>query len=287
VTDARVPIFQARSLSYSYSATIRALNGVDLDIHRGELVAVIGQNGSGKSTLARLINGMLRIPGSDRESQLLLRDRNGREWDVRRTPVRKLSRIVGYVFQNPDRQIFTETVNDELHFGLRNIGVRGPEAEERVRDTLELLGLNGRGAENPFRVSRGDRQRIAIASVLVMDPELVVVDEPTTGQDYLQAHMVMDTLQRYQGSGHTLLVITHNMELVAEYAERVILLGQGRVLADGTPCEVFAQEEVLRSSHVKPPQITQLGMGLGFGATLTIDELARGVAGACGYPNGR
>ncbi len=287
MTDARVPIFQARSLSYSYSATIRALNGVDLDIHRGELVAVIGQNGSGKSTLARLINGMLRIPGSDRESQLLLRDRNGREWDVRRTPVRKLSRIVGYVFQNPDRQIFTETVNDELHFGLRNIGVRGPEAEERVRDTLELLGLNGRGAENPFRVSRGDRQRIAIASVLVMDPELVVVDEPTTGQDYLQAHMVMDTLQRYQGSGHTLLVITHNMELVAEYAERVILLGQGRVLADGTPCEVFAQEEVLRSSHVKPPQITQLGMGLGFGATLTIDELARGVAGACGYPNGR
>lgn len=266
-------VIELTDVEHSYGSTEKALASVSVTIRSGEFVAVIGKNGSGKTTLAKHVNGLLRPtnPGG----QVLVRTRDGELADPRRFKLHQLAPMVGYVFQNPDRQIFHDTCREELEFGPTNLGVNPQTTAQRVAETLALVGLTGREEENPVQLSRGERQRLAIASVLVMESDVAVIDEPTTGQDPDEARLILECLARYQAAGHTVVIISHDMGLVAQYATRIIAMQAGRVLADDAPTAVFAQPEVLKGTNIRPPQAAVLAAELGLPGAITVDDAVR------------
>ena len=267
------PAIRAERVSYAYQQGRHALDDVSLEIPRGQLVAFVGRNGSGKTTLVKHFNGSLRPARHDRRSRVLVYDAAGVDHDTRSTPMHVLARLVGYVFQNPDRQTFMDSVRAELGFGLRNIGLPAAEAERRIAEALERVDLAGAAGRNPFRLSRGQRQRVALAAILVMQPDVLIVDEPTTGQDRREARNLLEILKAYNRDGRTVIIVTHDMALVAEYADRVVVMQDGRPAADGPSREVFASLQTLRTSNVTPPQVTELGLRLGLGCLLTVEEV--------------
>jgi energy-coupling factor transport system ATP-binding protein len=244
-------------LSFTYPPPRRtaALTHVDLALPAGAVVALVGQNGSGKTTLARCVSGLLK-PTSGRVQV------DGR--DIHRLSVRERARHVGYVFQNPDQQIFKDPVLDDVLFGPLNLGVSRPEALEISEHVLRALGLWDKRDIHPFRLSKGDRQRLAIASIAAMRPSVIVIDEPTTGQDMQQSHAIMALLaQMAREFDQTVVAITHAMHLVAAHCDLMIALCEGEIIAQGPPQQVFRQEETLRRTFVKPPAVTALGNRLG------------------------
>ncbi|MEW6300760.1 MAG: energy-coupling factor transporter ATPase [Thermodesulfobacteriota bacterium] len=258
---------RVEGLEHSYGPTTQALRGIDLEIRRGEFVALVGQNGAGKTTLVKHFNNLLKPTRGHVEIDGI---------DTRSETIGSLSRRVGYVFQNPDHQIFCSTVEEEVGYGLRNLGLPPEAARERVREVLRFVGLEAVANRHPFTLGKGERQRVAVASVLVMKPNILVIDEPTTGQDWAGAEQMMRLVRDLHRAGHTIIMITHDMRIVAEYAERVIVMHKGKVVADGTPAEVFSQREVLRSAYLAPPQISLLAdeladTGMPPGVT-TVDE---------------
>ncbi|HHW42745.1 MAG TPA: energy-coupling factor transporter ATPase [Desulfotomaculum sp.] len=271
-TDDRAPepVLRVENLCFSYRAGEPVLQNVSLEIHRGEIVALIGQNGAGKSTLARHFNGLLK----PERGRVLV---DGR--DTAGEPVAALARTVGYVFQNPDRQIFHDTVAREVAFGVQNMGYSREEVDRRVQRALAAVGLEGCAGAYPFALSRGQRQRLALASVLAMEPPVIILDEPTTGQDYRESMEIMELVDNLNRRGHTILFITHDMSLVARFARRVVVLCRGRVLMDGPVRQVFSQPDVLGQTFLRPPQITRLAQSLEAygipGDVLTVEELYR------------
>jgi energy-coupling factor transport system ATP-binding protein len=256
-------------LWHVYPNGIEALKGVSLQIYRGEFVAIVGQNGSGKTTLVKHFNGLLKPTRGD----VYVFDMN-----TKNVTISTLSRFVGYVFQNPDNQIFASSVKDEVAFGLKNLGYSRDEVEEMVEQALDFVGLKGLENEHPFHLSKAERQLVAFASIVAMKPKIIVIDEPTTGQDWFGTCKMMNMLKKLNEEGHTIIVVTHDMNVVAEYAERVIVLHSGRILMDGDPREVFYKVEDLARVYVEPPPIVLLmnhlrehGMSPGI---LTIDEAA-------------
>ncbi len=242
------------NLTYGYDREVPVLKNISLEIHSGECLAIIGQNGAGKTTLAKHLNG-LNKPSSGSVAI------NGQETMSQK--VSTLSRTVGYVFQNPDHQIFHDTVGKEVAFGLKNFGIPVAEIEVRVNDALKAVGLAGHNLSYPFSLSKGQRQRVALASVLAMRTEVIVLDEPTTGQDYKESIQIMDMVRDLNKNGHTVIFITHDMSLVAGYADRAVVLCEGEIIGDGTVRSVFARPELLQKSYLSPPQITALAQGLG------------------------
>lgn len=245
-------------LRFDYGG-LRALDDVTLHWPQGEFAAVIGRNGSGKTTLARCMAGLLRpLSGSIRIG--------GNE--IQKLRPRERVRVIGYVFQNPNHQIFRETVEEDVLFGLDNIGVRGKEAQRRSRSILERLELDAKREVHPFRLGRGDRQRLAIASVAVLEPKVLVIDEPTTGQDPVRAREIMSLLQDLnRQKGTTVIVITHALDLIPEYATTVTAMASGRVVANGPTREVF------RKASIALPPLVKLGLMLGLDPLpLTLDE---------------
>ncbi|MGH7267883.1 MAG: energy-coupling factor ABC transporter ATP-binding protein [Candidatus Rokuibacteriota bacterium] len=277
---------RAERVSFSYTGDREVLDDVSLVIPRGQFVAFVGRNGSGKTTLVKHFNGSLRPARRDAVSRVSVYDAAGREHDTRRTPLHLLARVVGYVFQNPDRQTFMDTVRAELAFGLANIGVPPAEAAARMARALDLVQLAGLEPRNPFRLSRGQRQRVALAAVLVMEPDIIVVDEPTTGQDRRESRNILEILKEYNRRGRTVLIVTHDMALVAEYSDRVIVMRDGRPVADGHPRAVFEDVESLRSSNITAPQVTELGLRLGLGCTLRVSELTASLLARAGGKTG-
>ncbi|AWL41265.1 MULTISPECIES: energy-coupling factor ABC transporter ATP-binding protein [Streptomyces] len=273
-------VIEIDGVEHTYGTGAKALAGVDLTIGRGEFVAIIGRNGSGKTTLAKHFNGLLRPtnPGG----AVRLHTRDGRTVDTRGTRLHHLAATVGYVFQNPDRQIFHDTCREELEYGPRNIGADPETLAREVSETMELVGLEGREDTNPIHLSRGERQRLAIASTLVMGCDVAVIDEPTTGQDRAESRKILDSLAHHHALGRTVVIISHDMALVAEYATRVIAMRQGRVLTDGTPAEVFSQREVLQETNIRPPQAAVLAAELGLPGVLTVDDAVREMSAALG-----
>jgi energy-coupling factor transport system ATP-binding protein len=263
-----------RNLSFTYPPPRRtqALRGVDLEFPAGSVVAVVGQNGSGKTTLARCLSGHLRPSSGSVEV-------DGR--DVGRMSVRERAAKVGYVFQNPDQQIFKDPVLQDVLFGPLNLGVPREEAERVAEHVLRELDLWEQRDLHPFRLSKGGRQRLAIASIAAMRPPVVIIDEPTTGQDRHESHAIMSLLvQLARESGQTVIVITHAMELVAAHCDLMAVLCQGELLAFGPPEQVFREEDVLRRTYVKPPPVTALGNRLGLEPRpLTLDEATALFAG--------
>lgn len=259
-----LPLLQLDEVEYLYPGGVQALAGVDLTIRQGESVGLVGGNGSGKTTLMKHLNGLLR-PTAGR---VLLEGRPTTELGVRELGLR-----VGYVFQNPDHQIFAETVREEVAFALTNHGVAPNEVERRVTEALEAVGLDGKDEEDPFTMSKGERQRVAVASVLATRAEVIVMDEPTTGLDHGEQQAMMALVAALNASGHTIVLATHAMWVVAEHCRRTVVMAGGRVLADGPTREVFGAEETLARADLRPPHV--VGITTRLGRTLLSVEEAR------------
>jgi energy-coupling factor transport system ATP-binding protein len=247
---------------FTYPSGVRALDGVDLEVTAGETVGIIGQNGSGKSTLARHLNGLLR-PASGR---VLVHGE-----DVAGRHVAEISRQVGLAFQDPDRQIFAGRVRDEVAFGPRNLGARGIELEAAVAEALGAVGLSGTADVNPYDLGYSRRKLLAIASVLALRTPIVILDEPTTGQDLHGATRVREIVRGLEAEGRTVLAISHDMRFVAETFGRVVVMREGRIILDGTPAEVFGEASwpALASSYLEPPLAARVGAQLALGSTPT------------------
>ena len=246
-------VIHIKELSYSYESGQPALKGINLNIRQGEMVALVGQNGAGKTTLVKHLIGLLR----PQTGQVTVAGR-----DVSTARISELSQEVGFVFQNPDHQIFNDTVKKEEAFGLVNQGLPESEINRRVLAALREVGLEQQAEAYPQSLSRGQRQRVALASVLALQTPIIVLDEPTTGQDYQERLQIMELIRNLNRAGHTILFITHDMSLVAGYAQRVIVLCQGKVLLEGPTREVLSRREQLAQTLLEPPQIMMLASRL-------------------------
>jgi cobalt transport protein ATP-binding subunit len=257
------------NLSYSYGGGPRVLDSIDLKVEAGEFLAIVGQNGSGKTTLAKHIVGLL-VPATGRITI------DGK--DRSRMRPAETAREVAYVFQNPDHQIFAATVDDEVAFGPRNFGLPEDEIRRRCDEALEAVGLQNERQSDPFLLSKGERQRLAVASVLVLRPRMLILDEPTTGLDHREQFRMMALVRDLNRSGIAIVIITHTPWLVAEYSRRVVLMRRGAKIFDGSVREFFMQDELLRSSSFRAPEITELSRRFGTLA-LTTDEFVAWVKG--------
>ncbi len=259
-------------LSYVYPGGVKALDGVDLTIGPGERVAIVGQNGSGKTTLIRHFNGLLRPT----EGTVTV-DR----WDTRYKPVAALAQMVGLAFQDPDRQIFAGSVEGEVSFGPRNLGQRGAALEDLVGSALAAVGLEKERKTNPYDLGFSRRKLLTIASVLAMNTPVVVLDEPTTGQDARGVRTIEGIVASVAAEGRTVVCVSHDMRFVADTFARVIVMRGGDVLLDGTPSDVFAEKswQALKSTNLGPPYAAQVGHELGLGSTPTEASLISALGG--------
>ncbi len=245
-------IIEVKDLVYDYPDGTRALNGINIVVGKGEMIALVGQNGSGKSTFSKIISGYLtKWKGSVKILGMDLSDKKVRE---------KIPEYVGYVFQNPVHQIFNRTVRDEIAYGLKNIGEKN--IEPIIDETLKRVGLLSKKFEDPLFLSRGEKRRLAVASVIAMRPKILIVDEPTTGQDYKMSREIMDLLFELNMDGTTIIVITHDMRLVAEYCRRTVVMKRGKIIFDGSPEELFLRDDILKESSLLPPKAVRLSKKL-------------------------
>jgi energy-coupling factor transporter ATP-binding protein EcfA2 len=270
------PVLAARDVRFAYPDGTRALDGVDLLVRRGEYVALLGQNGSGKSTLLRHFLHLLE-PTSGRVEV------EGRDVATRR--VTDLARSIGYVAQNPDRQIFNPTVEAEVAFSLLPLRLPAAEQAARVDRALGALGLLAHRGAHPLSLPKGDRARVVIAAVLVMDPAVLIFDEPTIGQDEAGARSILEVTRRLHREGRTVVVVTHHLHLMPDYAQRVVIMAQGRVLADTSLRAAYHAVELLRTAHLEPPQPALLARALHpDNWALTPEELAASFPAGGGAP---
>jgi energy-coupling factor transporter ATP-binding protein EcfA2 len=249
---------------YRYSESIHALRGISLTLDAG-CVCIIGQNGAGKSTLAKHLNGLLEPT----DGRVFVRGT-----DTRESSVAELAHDVGLSFQNPDNQLFHDSVEAELRYGPRNLGFSESETDELVESVLQQMGLENLRSKNPYDIGVARRKQVAVASVLAMNTPVVVVDEPTGGQDAPGTELLVDVVRELVADGTLVIVITHDMEFVRDTADRVIALGEGEILLDNDPKSVFEEQETLAQTDVTPPRITQIGQQLDLPRTvLSIEDL--------------
>jgi energy-coupling factor transport system ATP-binding protein len=259
-----------RDARYVYAkGAVVALDGVSLEIPTGQILGIVGQNGSGKTTLTKLLNGLLK-PSS---GSVVVAGR-----DTAKHSVQELAAHIGYVFQNPNHQLFATTVAEELAFGPRNIGCTQAEIDERVAEAVEFFGLESVLALHPYRISFPLRKLVGIASIFTMRPGVFILDEPTTGQDHRTTSVINRLIRELSARGSTVICVAHDMPLLADVAERLVVMWNAKVIADGTPREVFADRATMERTHLTPPQITQLSLRLpsraGRPAALSVEELA-------------
>ena len=274
-------MIEFENVSASYDGELPILRDVSFRIPDGDFVAFVGTNGAGKSTTMRLTNGLLK-PSS---GQVLI---DGVPTTQLRTS--QLAAKVGFLFQNPDRQICCSTVREELLFGFRAQGRADAEAQAKVDAMIERFGFDD-GAE-PFLLNRGTRQLLALASIIVMEPPVVVLDEPTTGLDFRECVKVMDVIAELNARGTTVIMVCHDMEVVADYAKRVIAMTAGRVVADGETFAVLRDRDVLARTHLLPPQMVDVSLRLAEDGAVaaaspaaladTLDEMTDALASAAG-----
>lgn len=255
------PVLSAQKLWFSYGERA-VLRNISLDVERGEFMAIMGRNASGKTTLVKHFNGLLR-PGKGR----VMLD----EADIRKSPAADLSQRVGYVFQNPNDHLFADTVEEEIAFSLRNRGLEENKINKAVEEMLEEFELGRYRQSYPRNLSGGEKQRVALASVLVAEPEVIILDEPTRGMDYLLKKKLISYLDDYRQRGNTVIMVSHDVETIAECAQRVVLLSEGQVVAEGD------KREVLAKALLFSPQVNRLAQALSsYGVddtTLTVSEM--------------
>lgn len=259
-----------RQARYVYpSGNVVALGGVDLQVEHGEILGIIGQNGSGKTTLTKLFNGLLKPSAGT----VIV---NG--VDTAQHTVQQMAAHVGYVFQNPNHQLFARTIRAELEFGPRNLGVPEEEIAERVARAVEFFDLASVVEEHPYRVSFPIRKLVGIASIVTMNPSILIFDEPSTGQDHNTTQVINSLMRRLRDQGTTVVCVSHDMPLLADVVERVIVMKDTQVIADASPREVFANKELMGRTNLQAPQITEIALQtvvpLGGPVALTPSELA-------------
>ncbi len=237
------------NVSFAYPTGATALQDINLAIESGRFLAIMGENGAGKTTLAKHLNGLLKPT----KGTVLV---DGE--DTRKTSVARLARKVGLVFQNPDHLLFSETVRDEVAFALKNFGYAAEVVEKQVGRTLEALDLAGFARTSPFLLSGGERKRVALASVLVWEPDYLVLDEPTIGQDYQQKERLRNFILQLHSQGKTVVIITHDVEFVAEAGPEVVLMSKGKIIGQGPADEMLSSDELVSRASLVKPQMARL-----------------------------
>jgi energy-coupling factor transport system ATP-binding protein len=246
-------MIEAKDLYFRYPNGVEALKGISITIRDGEFIAIMGQNGAGKTTLVKHFNGLLKPT----KGQVTVD-----ETDVAKVSVATLSRNVGFVFQNPDHQLFCETTEEEISFALRNFGFKEGVVENRVTWALNLLGLTQYRKTSPFMLSGGERKRVALASVLAWDPKILILDEPTIGQDYQQKEKLRQFIVQMKTQERTMVMVTHDVEFVAECNPRVLLMREGKIIGDGEARNILTNPGILNAASIVPPQIAQVFLEL-------------------------
>jgi energy-coupling factor transport system ATP-binding protein len=246
------------NLTFTYPSGVEALRGLALTIESGEAVAIVGENGAGKTTLVKHFNGLLRPSGGSVVVG---------EWDTAAYSVAKLASRVGYVFQNPDDQLFERSVIKEVSFGPRNLGRSDAESRAAGLEALAAVELQSREGTHPYDLHLSQRKLLALAAVLAMRTPVIVLDEPTTGQDARGLAIIGRNVEQLKTERRTVVTITHDIDFAAEHFERVVVMARGQVLADGPAGKVLAQPEVLRGAEVEPPQLARLAHALGLETT--------------------
>jgi energy-coupling factor transport system ATP-binding protein len=246
-------MLEVKDLYFSYSTGLEALKGINLTVDDGEFLAVMGQNGAGKTTLVKHFNGLLKPT----KGEVLVDGVSTQD-----VSVAKLARNVGFVFQNPDHQLFSETVEEEIGFALKNFGFESSVIEKQIDWALNLLDVVQYRKTSPFMLSGGERKRVALASILAWDPKVIILDEPTIGQDHQQKEKLQHFILQLNAQKKTVVVVTHDVEFVAECNPRVILMSQGKILVDGKAETILTNPKVLAQAHIVPPQITKIFLEL-------------------------
>ncbi len=246
-------MLEIKNLHYTYPTGLEALRGLDLTISDGEFLAIMGQNGAGKTTLVKHFNGLLRPT----LGEVLVDGVSTGE-----VSVAELARKVGFVFQNPDHQLFSETVEEEISFALKNFGFEEPVIQKQVDWALNLLDVIQYRKTSPFMLSGGERKRVALASILAWDPKMIILDEPTIGQDHQQKEKLQQFILQLNAQKKTVVVVTHDVEFVAECSPRVVLMSQGKILVDGMAEKILTSPKLLAQASIVPPQITQIFLEL-------------------------
>lgn len=267
-------MIECDSVRFGYGKTKDAelIHGISLSIEDGEFVALTGENGAGKSTFSKLLAGILKPS----DGKICV---NG--IDTKKAKNSMLAKTTGFLFQNPDRQLCTYTVRDEIAFGQKALKT-GTEEEisKRTEKIIERFGFNP--DEAPFSLSRGQRQRLALASIIAVEPKVMILDEPTTGLDYKECMEIMSAVKELNKNGTTVIMVCHDMELVLDFARRMIVLADGKIEADGKTLEIMRRKEILQKTCLLPPQIIQIALELeekfpgrlNFENVRTADELA-------------
>lgn len=242
-------IIEIKNLSFSYKEN-KIINNINIDIKKGGITAIMGQNGSGKSTLIKLIIGLL-----DYNEGSVLIDKV----DRKKMPLEEISNKIGFLFQNPDNQIFNETVYSEVAYSFKD----NNDMEQRILDTLEIVNLLDKRDVDPFTLTKNEKQKLALATILIREPEILILDEPTTGLDYKEQREILSIINKLSTLGHTIILITHSNWIAAEYANEIIVFSEGNTLIKGPTREVFTYEQKLLEANIILPEITQLGLRFG------------------------
>jgi energy-coupling factor transport system ATP-binding protein len=246
-------IIQTQDLVHTYPTGVTALKGVNLSIYRNDKISIIGQNGSGKTTIVRHFNGLLK-PTS---GKVLLYGT-----DTTQQKVGEMSRKVGYVFQNPSHQMFCTTVKDELEAAPKNFGFTAQETKDAVEEVVELMNIKDVLNVHPLTLDYTTKKIVTIASVLTFKPDVLILDEPTGGLDEAGRVMLTNIIEMMHRNGHTVIMISHDMDYVAENSDRIIVMCEGEIIDDGVPEDIFLNAPVLQRAQLEPPQITQLDLYL-------------------------
>jgi cobalt/nickel transport system ATP-binding protein len=244
-------MLEVKNIKYAYNSEYQALKGVSLKVEKGEMVALLGKNGAGKSTLFLHLNGIYEPD----EGQVFI---DGEELKYDKKSLLKFRQKVGIVFQNPDDQIFAPTVEEDVAFGPLNLGLSMEEVQDRVEHALARVGMSGFEKTAPHHLSGGQKKRVAIAGILAMKPQIMVLDEPTAGLDPQGVVDLSKLLRELNDEGITIIISTHEVDLVPNYAERVFVLVDGLLIAEGTPKEIFSKPEILEQANLKVPIVTEL-----------------------------
>ncbi len=244
-------MLEAKNICYSYGNDTQALKNVNLKINDGEMVAILGKNGAGKSTLFLHFNGIYEPD----KGEILI---DGEKLKYNKKALLKCRQKVGIVFQNPDNQIFAPSVEEDIAFGPLNLKLPMDEVQSRVEEALKRVGMEGFEKKAPHHLSGGQKKRVAIAGILAMKPEIMILDEPTAGLDPQGAIKIMNLLSQLNSEGITIVISTHDVDSISQYVNKIFVMAEGEIIGEGTPKEIFSNEELIRKANLKLPIISEL-----------------------------
>lgn len=254
-----------KNIVFDYPDGFNAIDDVSISIEKGEFVAIVGQNGAGKTTTVKLMNGLLKPT----KGEVIVGCKNTKDYTVA-----EMSKTVGYVFQNPDDQIFNEDVYEEVEFGPKNMGFPEEKVKELVKKAILMTGIREYVDENPYNLPYSTRKLVSIASIIAMDPEVIILDEPTAGQDMAGMGTLAYILENLKREGKTVITITHDMEFVVRNFDRVIAMANKKVVKDSDKSDIFWDHDVLKKCMLKQPYISRVAYGLGIeGDVINIDGM--------------